>query len=372
MQPRDDTIALTGSTGCLGSAFLEHALSHDPHLRAVLLVRPVVGPSTRRGIDRLTPLRRRFDSRIDLIPGDLTSRDASALTPLLTAGRGVFHFAACTNLTPDVEAVDRRTAAVNEGGTATLLTLLAQDDRPPPLFHISTAFVAGLRRGTIREDELDEGQAFRNGYEASKLRAEAAVRAAMGDGLSGAIFRPAVVVAPPTTGRAARDALDLCTAAVAAALRRGEPLTLRIAAGDQRGEQWGEESGLHAIGGAWCAAAIAWLGGLCGASEARVDGQTFHLTPHTITPLAAIFDEIRRRRPDLRITLLTDDAPGAPPDSPASRVLRRRLDPVRLYLDTGMSFDRTRTDAALPPTLRDQTLDLQTMVRDRLTAHGPV
>jgi nucleoside-diphosphate-sugar epimerase len=59
------------------------------------------------------------------------------------------------------------------------------------LLHVSTAYVCGLRDGTIGEDDPLPAAGFANGYEASKARGEAIVA---GCGLHWAIARPSVVV----------------------------------------------------------------------------------------------------------------------------------------------------------------------------------
>jgi nucleoside-diphosphate-sugar epimerase len=64
--------------------------------------------------------------------------------------------------------------------------------------HVSTAYVAGLRQGTILESETDIGQEFANEYEASKCASELTWRAA---GLGRVtIYRPAIIVGDSQTG----------------------------------------------------------------------------------------------------------------------------------------------------------------------------
>ena len=57
--------------------------------------------------------------------------------------------------------------------------------------HVSTAYVAGERRGRARERQGDIGQDFRNTYERTKLEAEQVVH---DSGLPAAIVRPSVIV----------------------------------------------------------------------------------------------------------------------------------------------------------------------------------
>ena len=65
------------------------------------------------------------------------------------------------------------------------------------LLHISTAYVCGLRGGSIGEDDPLPAAGFANGYEASKAAGEALVAAS---GLRWAIARPSVVVGDSVNG----------------------------------------------------------------------------------------------------------------------------------------------------------------------------
>jgi hypothetical protein len=65
--------------------------------------------------------------------------------------------------------------------------------------HVSTAYVCGLRAGTIAEDDLDVGQDFGNDYERSKVEAETMIRAAAGPA-SVTVYRPSIIVGDSSTG----------------------------------------------------------------------------------------------------------------------------------------------------------------------------
>ena len=62
--------------------------------------------------------------------------------------------------------------------------------------HVSTAYVAGARRGTVGEDDTGHGP-FRNAYERSKREAEDLVRAS---GLPATVLRPSIVAGERATG----------------------------------------------------------------------------------------------------------------------------------------------------------------------------
>ena len=114
---------------------------------------------------------------------------AMALPPLDL----ILHCAALTGF--DCEPGDYQ--AVNVGGTA---NVLACGDAGIPVLYVSTAYVCGGRDGPITEAELDVGQSFTNGYEASKAAAEGLVRAAAAS-RTVAVARPSIVVGESRTGR---------------------------------------------------------------------------------------------------------------------------------------------------------------------------
>ena len=62
--------------------------------------------------------------------------------------------------------------------------------------HVSTAYVAGITKGTFRERQLDAGQEFRNTYEQTKWEAEHVVNDAAD--LNPVIARPSIVMGEST------------------------------------------------------------------------------------------------------------------------------------------------------------------------------
>ncbi|MGC5222666.1 SDR family oxidoreductase [Micromonospora sp. DT81.3] len=106
----------------------------------------------------------------------------------------IVHCAATTDFGLDDTAYE----TLNVRGTAHAIGVAR--DLDVPLVYVSTAYVCGMRGGTVREDELDVGQAFGNGYESSKLRAETLVHAAAAHGLRAAIVRPSIVVGDSRDG----------------------------------------------------------------------------------------------------------------------------------------------------------------------------
>ncbi|HKR98536.1 MAG TPA: SDR family oxidoreductase, partial [Candidatus Dormibacteraeota bacterium] len=86
--------------------------------------------------------------------------------------------------------------AINVDGTRRVLDFAATVPELERIAYVSTAYVAGDRRGTVYEDDREAGP-FRNSYEQSKHEAEAVVRES---GLPSTIVRPSIVVGESTTG----------------------------------------------------------------------------------------------------------------------------------------------------------------------------
>ncbi|EMA59069.1 SDR family oxidoreductase [Halorubrum lipolyticum] len=146
------------------------------------------------------------DPAAHLYEGDITEPDlglGSALDdPDLLAGvEEVYHLAAVYDLSVDADLA----AAVNVRGTEHVLDACERlgVDR---LHYVSTCYVSGRYDGVFTADHLREGQSFNNHYEASKHRAEVAVRERMADGLPATIYRPAIAVGDSETGET--DKLD--------------------------------------------------------------------------------------------------------------------------------------------------------------------
>jgi long-chain acyl-CoA synthetase len=67
------------------------------------------------------------------------------------------------------------------------------------LSYVSTAYVAGCRKGNVSEDDLSDQYGFSNNYEQSKFEGESLIREA-GRELPVSVFRPGMVVGDSKTG----------------------------------------------------------------------------------------------------------------------------------------------------------------------------
>src|ERR671916_2611140 len=153
-------VLLTGATGFLGQAILERLLCSYPDTRISVLIRPRAG---RSAADRLTALLRKnvFRSlgerlgeeglasvvrdRVTVLEGDLDSITLPADLDV------VIHGASAVSFDPPVDEAFR----TNVAGVAALYEGLAAVGSSPHVVHVSTAYVAGTRKGLVAEAALD-------------------------------------------------------------------------------------------------------------------------------------------------------------------------------------------------------------------------
>lgn len=196
------TIVLTGGTGSLGSALLPYLIRRFPESNIVLLLRAEGEVQARRRLKSVQEFVGMSDAEAGhavVVPGDLTKpkfgmADGS-YEHLASTTRAVFHLAANVNFDAPY-AVSRE---VNVDATAGVISF-CRNAGGAHLYHVSTAFVAGDRRGPLRESELNVGQRFWNAYEQTKCEAEELVRAASPE-LPVTIFRPSQIIGSSVDGR---------------------------------------------------------------------------------------------------------------------------------------------------------------------------
>jgi thioester reductase-like protein len=191
----DRPIFLTGATGFVGMAVLARLLADG---REVLCL--VRADDDADADARLRAVLARVDAeaapgRAVAVAGDLTAPGLGLgdRHHRLAAHVGmVIHSAASVAFDLPLDAA----RAINVEGTRRVLDFAAAVPGLERLAYVSTAYVAGDRRGTVYEDDRGCG-AFRNSYERSKHEAEALVRAS---GLPWTIARPSIVVGERASG----------------------------------------------------------------------------------------------------------------------------------------------------------------------------
>jgi alcohol-forming fatty acyl-CoA reductase len=161
-------VLLTGATGFLGQALLEKLLSSYPTTRVTLLVR-ARGSSS--GSDRLGNLLRRpvfakwresvgaeaaaqiVAERVSVVDAELGNTEVR-LPGDLTA---VIHAASTVSFDPPIDDAFR----TNVQGVVDLYEAVRAAGGNPHVVHVSTAYVAGARKGTVPERSLDHDADWR-------------------------------------------------------------------------------------------------------------------------------------------------------------------------------------------------------------------
>jgi thioester reductase-like protein len=194
-----NVLLMTGFPGFLGSALLPRLLARHPDTRALVLVQARHLATARSRVRDLGREHPQTEGRIDLVEGDITLPGLGLPASLhddLAAVTEVWHLAAVYDLAVPADLARR----VNVDGTAHVLEFCRSRPALARLHYVSTCYVSGRYDGVFTEDDLDEGQPFRNHYEETKFEAEVLVRKAMADGLPATIYRPGIVVGDSRTG----------------------------------------------------------------------------------------------------------------------------------------------------------------------------
>lgn len=177
-------VLLTGSTGFLGQATLEKLLSSHAGVRVSLLIRARGGAPAARRLETLLakPVFRMWRERV----GDKEFRQAVAervsvidgavgdLGGLGGPGAGaaalpgdidvVIHAASTVSFDPPIDEA----FATNVSGVVSLYEALAASGADPHVVHVSTAYVAGTRKGVVAEESLGHSVDWRAELEGAR------------------------------------------------------------------------------------------------------------------------------------------------------------------------------------------------------------
>lgn len=314
------TMLLTGFPGFLAGRLVPRLLADDEEARIVALVEP-------RMVERARALA---PDGLDVQPGDITDprlgldeRTYERLTGEVSA---VFHLAAIYDLAVGADLAER----VNVEGTQHVVDFCRRCPNLERHHYVSTAYVAGRRSGVVLEDELAEGQDFKNFYESTKFAAEVVVRAAMED-VPTTIYRPAIVVGDSQTGETQK--FD------------GPYYLLRSMGAPGPVVQIGHgDAPFNVVPVDFVVDAIA-----AGARDAEATGHTLHLVdpePVTATEVTRLLARAyRHTEPSLRIP------PGVVDRLLRFRVVRRMLGGTPresiVYLNHPVTFDTGQASAVL-------------------------
>ena len=323
---------LTGFPGFIGRRLVRKLLADDTGLRIAALVEERMLDTARETAEGIEG-----GDRIDVLTADIGEVGlglADTHPERLTAEADtVFHLAAIYSLDVPLEIAQR----VNVDGTGNVIDFCLDADKLRRFVYISTAFVAGKRRGTIYEHELVMGQDFKNHYESTKFQAEAWVAEKAVPRLPTTILRPAIVVGDSKTGETQKfDGPYFILRTIAEAERNGRPVP-----------QFGRaEAPFNVVPVDYVVDAIA-----AASTDEAMEGETLHLVdtePLNACELVKVLSqEYAGREPkgrippglveaSLRIGAVRDRFGGAPRESIA-------------YLNHPVSFDTRRATALLGP-----------------------
>lgn len=193
-------VLVTGYPSFQARALVSRILREEPSTLVYAVVKGALREEAVAAQETLTPSEA---ERLVLLDGDAAHMDlglsGEELRELAGEVDRIHHVAAVTYL-----GADRKLAeAVNVGGTREILEVAGLFRHLRVLVHHSTAFVSGDRRGVVTEDELQEGQRFRNVIEETRARAEKLVQEARAR-LPIAVLRPSMVVGDSATGEVER------------------------------------------------------------------------------------------------------------------------------------------------------------------------
>lgn len=192
----DEAVLVTGFPSFVATRLIRKILGDDGDARVFMLSREKFARAAQEFLGDLPESQRR---RVEVVIGDVCDMDlglAGGEYRALAERTTTIHHLAGIYYHGVARDVAKR---VNVDGTRGIIELAGECRRLRRLCHWSTASVAGKRKGVILEEELDEGQQFKNFYEETKFEAEKLARAAARK-LPVTIFRPSIIVGDSRTG----------------------------------------------------------------------------------------------------------------------------------------------------------------------------
>ena len=199
--PLSEAIFITGFPGFIAARLVKRLAADGA--RFFLLVQPAFVDRAREQIALISRETETPLENFRIFMGDITDADLG-LSPVESEivrneTSTLFHLAAIYDL-----AVARELAMrVNVEGTRNINSFARTIRNLRRYHYVSTCYVAGLRKGVIRETEFQHNAGFRNAYEETKYLAELEVEALKSE-LPITIHRPAVVCGDSRTGETAK------------------------------------------------------------------------------------------------------------------------------------------------------------------------
>lgn len=341
-----DHLLLTGATGLLGRYLMKDLLSKD--VKLAVLVRP----SRKNDAEsRIEAAMRVWDGilgrelpRPIVLKGDINRPDLGLCTQEIQWAAencsSIIHNAASLSFVSTGR--DSEPWRSNVDGTATVLEFCEQA-AIRNFYHVSTAYVAGMRQGRVYENELNVGQEFANPYEESKVMAEEMVRSAkFFDTLT--VFRPAIIVGDSKTG------LTFTYHNFYAALQLAYTIGNTMAERHFTGKLDGSLVNLNAMGNErknlvpvdWVSEVMAEI-----VTTPSLAGKTYHLTPRVPILTRLMRDVIEEAVGSFGVGLGISMDPNVQ-RSEIEEVFYKHMEVYESYWKDDPEFDSSNTQAAVP------------------------
>ncbi|MFN2589829.1 MAG: HAD-IB family hydrolase [Actinomycetota bacterium] len=167
-------ILVTGATGFLGTALLERLLTDLPDTHVILLIRGRADRTPRQRLDEILsgpafgrlrssaeePLSELLDRRVTIVEGDVAEPDRLPRLPQVDV---CYHCAATVSFDPPIDDAFR----TNVLGAVGFYQALVDQGQRPYLIHVSTAYVAGSKKGVVLEAPLQHDVEWRREVDAA-------------------------------------------------------------------------------------------------------------------------------------------------------------------------------------------------------------
>ena len=190
---------LTGATGFLGKTFLKCVLASEPHTHIYCLVRPKRFTSAAERIQKILMRLQcsEHTARVSVIAGDLahpnfglTQNEYDNLTHSITH---IIHCAAKVDFVAPDAIMQRENILTTQHIISFAKKCQQNSGNFQCLGYVSTAYVAGKRKGLVLENDFTDQYGFKNAYEATKYSAEKYIRDTA-TSLPVIIFRPSIII----------------------------------------------------------------------------------------------------------------------------------------------------------------------------------
>jgi thioester reductase-like protein len=207
--------------------------------------------------------------------------------------------------------------------------------------HVSTAYVCGLREGTILESELDVGQKLSNDYEQSKVEAEKLVRSApFLEQVT--VYRPAIITGDSRTGYTTTYHGFYAPVQLSWTLARNYILNeTGLRPGRFRFPLEGYET-KNLVPVEWVSAVMAHV-----FTHPEHHGKTYHLTPRHRVP-ARLLGDVLEQECSFYAVHFQHDGEEAAAITEIEQTFRELIGVYATYWRDDPVFDSTNTETAAP------------------------